>query len=154
MKHVDANTWYPYIQGELDREVMLLLEEHLYRCPDCLETYLSCVEQLSSNLPTPVDPVTLTNSIMEQIEVPTVSLPTKQHPKKPASDRTRMLRNYFIAAAATILLMFTGIFQAIFQQVDDFRHNPSNNVSRVSDQLVEQTIRFLKVAPPKDPNSN
>ncbi|WP_442602526.1 anti-sigma factor family protein [Paenibacillus sp. KN14-4R] len=149
-KHYDHDAWHLYIEGQLTSDIASSMEQHLYKCPICLDLYMTSVEQLSNRLPAPVDPTALTDAIMEQISTHRHLNPSHTT----ISERRRTIRNYFIAAAATLVLMVTGIFQGLLYQVDAIQQPSSAEGSgRVSDKLVEHTLRFLEI-PPSVPSQN
>lgn len=77
--------WELYIMDSVHETERMRLEEHLYTCANCLETYVSTVEGT---------------------EPDTSMIRLAKGPVAPAS-----LPSYVIAASITLLLVFTGGFE-------------------------------------------
>jgi Putative zinc-finger len=150
MSHYDQQVWERYLRGEITGETAAVLEEHLYECDNCLESYTIYLELHSSSIPAPLEDDVLTKNILtavygsnadlmdQQIDDPPIVEPTPVR-----VDRWRTLRNYAIASAATIILVVTGTFNGLFKQVDDLKSRTAARESSVSEKLVDKTVTFL-----------
>lgn len=149
MSHYDHRVWESYIREEITGDAAAVLEEHLYQCDKCLESYTTCLEFHSSSIPGPLNSNALAENIITAVLGPSADLidhKSNFHPiTEPVPirvDRWRTLRNYLIAAAATIILMVTGVFNGLFEQVNDLKSRTAERES-VSEKLVEHTVTFL-----------
>jgi anti-sigma factor RsiW len=124
MKHFNVAEWSEYAEGRITVEKQRELEAHLYSCEACLQLYMDCVAQLDTQ---PVEGVPepdymedkWIDEIMSRIEEqkqPFQSL-SLSPPRKLALYR-RPVFHYSLAAAITIILMATGIFQGITGGMD------------------------------------
>ncbi|MFS0836196.1 hypothetical protein [Paenibacillus sp. 1P03SA] len=166
MSHRSRDEWKLYIAGEItDDRQRSLWEDHLYECDLCLEMYTECLEFLSPTLPLPDE--TDTEHMIDQILSRSGSLPilleaapvavqkreeTEGSPdpkeankrRKARSPRRTALTHYAIAAAATFLLMTTGVFGKMTDQFSVVRAEQKKPLSTpVSDHLMEQTFAFF-----------
>ena len=120
MKHYSCEKWQQYVKDELNEHQREELESHLYTCDQCLEVYLQAVTANETSLPTLPNNNDFTNGVMEMVPVtnPNVSkveidlmVPDTVNNMKPLFQRVGF--HYLLAAAATLLLMFTGAFQSL-----------------------------------------
>ncbi|PLS05646.1 hypothetical protein CVD27_09805 [Neobacillus cucumis] len=137
MRHYSYEDWQQYVKGELNVPLREELEDHLYTCDQCLEIYLQAVTENETSLPVLPDEYNFTDHVMERVPfnnkivsnveiVPSVpvtesaddivemvdSVPvTADADKKPLYQRAGF--HYLLAAAATLLLMFSGAFQSL-----------------------------------------
>lgn len=155
MSHYEQDIWESYIRGDLPDKFAVEIEDHLYQCDVCLFTYTTYLELHSSRLPSPLDGDALTNDILTTIFGPNieqVEIETPSSNIEPVRiDHWRSLRNYLIAAAATIILMVTGVFNGLFEQVDGLQSRTAERETSVSEKLVDQTAIFLNDIHPKKP---
>jgi hypothetical protein len=133
MKHYTYDEWLRYVKDEITGKKSEELEEHLYTCDQCLETYLLAVTANESSLPILSNEAGFTDAIMAKVAkqnlmVPdtveelntmpiVVSVPdTKQEERKSIKKKPiyqQAAFHYLLAAVATILLTFTGTFQSL-----------------------------------------
>ncbi|TCZ71072.1 hypothetical protein E0485_22860 [Paenibacillus albiflavus] len=158
MSHYDQHMWGRYLQEELDADTSIALEQHLYECDECLEAYTTYLELHPSSIPAPHNSTLLEDSIMtavfgspvRQDEQEITSNQPLHKAKSTRMERWRTLRNYLVAAAATIILMVTGIFNGLFKQVDDLKSRTADRQTSISEKLVEQTVSFFNDMQPHD----
>lgn len=150
MSHYDQQVWGRYLKEEITGETAVVIEEHLYECDICLESYTTYLELHSSSIPAPLDDDGLTENILVAVYGPNADMINQKTDDQPITeptpirvDRWRTLRNYAIAAAATIILMVTGTFNGLFKQVDDLKSRTAARESSVSEQLVDKTVTFF-----------
>ncbi|SEG62997.1 hypothetical protein [Paenibacillus sp. UNC499MF] len=166
MSHRSRDEWKLYIAGEItDDRQRGLWEDHLYECDLCLEMYTECLEFLSPTLPLPDEADT--ERMIDQILSRSRSLPILQEAvpiavqkredtegapdrteakkrRKARSPRRTAFTHYAIAAAATFLLMTTGVFGKMTDQFSVVRAEQKKPLSTpVSDHLMEQTFAFF-----------
>ena len=126
MTHYTFEQWLSYIKGdEIDRQPM---DDHLYDCNDCMETYLLATEQLAKILPPmQMDVQEFTKKIYSDIQAVSNQVEqTRAHTHSKFIEKhksnhwyTNVIFHYTIAASITIILMSSGLFQQMFNQVSD-----------------------------------
>lgn len=136
MCHYESDVWRSYMFDQLPHETAAELENHLYECDKCLQMYSDLLELHTSQLPIPSDPGPLTEAVMSAV--------SGSFRAKPASDKWRSLRNYLIAAAATIILMVTGAFNGLLKQVEAFENHSFQRDDTISQKLMEQTVTMIQ----------
>lgn len=145
MKHFSYEQWKSFITNEMDETGRKVYEDHLYHCDQCLEVYLDALAECEAGLPVIENEETFTDAVMAKIaeqkvdwnsgeteigaasgaEAPVKAgqsklLKTgakKRHPEKmPFYHRTGF--HFLVAAAATFVLLSTGVFQMITEVAD------------------------------------
>ncbi|MEH7093688.1 anti-sigma factor family protein [Neobacillus vireti] len=104
MKHYSYERWQQYVKDELSEHQREELEYHLYTCDQCLEVYLEAVTANETSLPALPNDNEFTNRIMEMV-------PDTDNNNRPWFQRAGF--HYLLAAAATLFLMFSGVFQSV-----------------------------------------
>jgi len=134
MTHYSYEEWLKYVKNELAEEVQDIVENHLYSCDQCLDLYLQVVTEAESALPSIANDAHFTDVVMAQVSE--VQLPVKKGIKEKKNGKKRFYQSsvfhYTIAAAMTILLMTTGVFQSLIQYAE--------NVQRPSFQQKETSM--------------
>ena len=105
MKHYSFEEWQKYVRDEVSNNQRDEIESHLYACDECLTHYLQAVEANESSLPILENDSHFTDLVMADI--------AKTKPKKEAPFYQKAAFHYLLAAAATLLLTFTGVFHSI-----------------------------------------
>lgn len=140
--HYSEQEWMQYVEDHLSSEVRDEMENHVYRCEVCLASYMACIDKLAAQPILEVeDPAAYTNSIL-----------TRTVGTKPAWHRSTMF-HYGIAAAATLVLVATGFFHGISQEIGTygaFKPAPPLEAPAsletpvsISDHLVNKTLTWL-----------
>ncbi|CEG26383.1 anti-sigma factor family protein [Bacillus sp. B-jedd] len=117
MKHYSLADWLAYIEGEADAHQQAEMEDHLYSCAECLDLYSTGIEINEEHFPGIQNPE-FTDYVMQQINF------VKGRGEEDGNTVSRLIPNekpyyrnqvfhYIVAAAATLLLMFSGVFQSI-----------------------------------------
>ncbi|RIW33987.1 hypothetical protein D3H55_10330 [Bacillus salacetis] len=121
MKHVTYEEWQKYVGDGLAEEVRQQYEEHLYSCDDCMEIYLAAIEAGGTSFPEFSDEARFTEDIMNEVEQ------YKERDDSRAGKKQRFYQNaafhYSVAAAMTIVLMYTGIFQQLIGFAEEFERS-------------------------------
>ncbi|MEC0230855.1 hypothetical protein [Paenibacillus alba] len=129
MKHYDQAAWTSYLNQMLPAAEMEAMEIHLYRCEECLNVYMICMEDPSLSLPSmEIDTEQYVHAIIAR------TTGTKR------SWYRSTLLHYGIAAAATLILVATGFFHGLSQEL-----NPSSLQKElpVSDVWLNKTLGWL-----------
>ncbi|MEH7525932.1 hypothetical protein V7149_22085 [Bacillus sp. JJ1503] len=145
MRHYSIEEWMKYVKNEFDQDVREEYENHLYTCDQCLDLYLEAVTVAESELPEIENDIEFTNSIMAQIaenHPPSVKVVNKRKESRPFYQTA--IFHYTVAAAMTILLMTTGVFQSITQYTVSVQ-TPSFQEKRtsVTEGIVDKTFAWM-----------
>ncbi|MEW9702368.1 hypothetical protein [Paenibacillus sp. SI8] len=146
MTHYEKQAWMDYLEERIMADEMAQMELHLYRCDVCLSIYMGCMEQSASLLPMmKID----TQSFVDSIILRTIRT------KIPWYRST--VFHYGIAAAATLILVATGFFHGLSQELDAVGFSrgissihdvkaPSSlqqDQQPISDQLLNKTLTWF-----------
>ncbi|MBM7654254.1 hypothetical protein [Neobacillus cucumis] len=117
MKHYSYAEWQQYVKDEMGNSLREELEGHLYTCDQCLDIYLQAVTANETSLPTLPNETQFTDRVMEMVPVTNCNVSKVEITKRVPDTR---LFHYLLAAAATLLLMFTGVFQTLASYTSAF----------------------------------
>ncbi|KRF19287.1 hypothetical protein [Paenibacillus sp. Soil787] len=142
MNHYNELAWKQYVEENLSPDLLSEMELHLYQCDECLTLYMTCLEQMETILPILERDM---QGYMDAIIARTTGTKRSWY-------HSTML-HYGIAAAATLILVATGFFHGISQELDSagsFKPRSSLNSSSslqtdkpISDQLLNKTLTWL-----------
>jgi anti-sigma factor RsiW len=115
MKHFNYDEWLEYVKNEISEKTREEFESHLYTCDQCLEHYLQALAVHESSLPVLSNESSFTDKVMDEVSKQTFydKKPAAPKPKSKKPFYQQVAFHYFLAAAATLLLMFTGVFQSL-----------------------------------------
>ena len=146
MKHYSYEEWMKYVKNEVEQSAREEFEAHLYNCDQCLTIYLQAVAAEEEYLPMIEDEAEFTNLVMEKIAE---SKPTSiQTLKKKSANRKPFYQttifHYSVAAAMTLFLMTTGVFQSITKYTETVQ-TPSFYVKEksVTEGIVDKTFAWM-----------
>ncbi|MFT8319621.1 MAG: hypothetical protein ABF649_01810 [Bacillus sp. (in: firmicutes)] len=117
-KHYAYEQWLKYVKDELEEQERSLLEDHLYTCDHCLEVYLNAVDEQETALPTISNETAFTDQIMLKLSNEAVETKFVIKENKRQSFYHSPIFHYTLAAAVTLILMSTGVFQSIVQHTE------------------------------------
>ncbi|PGY07003.1 anti-sigma factor [Bacillus sp. AFS031507] len=147
MKHYTYDEWLQYVNDEINENSRQELEGHLYSCDQCLNHYLMAMEANESSLPILSDMSEFTDLVMAEVSKQKIVVPdTKNDIKNDA--KTKMEKkpfyhqaafHYLLAAAATILLTFTGAFQSLATYANALE-SPQPQVQKKKHSVTEGVI--------------
>ena len=149
MKHYDHIEWILYKKKLFPEEKMLKMEEHLYSCDRCLETFLSLVDNEEIDKANKDLSIDFTDQIMAKIE-------NIYHMPKPKNNKAnKKYREIFIyytaVAAVTLVLTMGGIFTRLVDTLPQVAQSTTtveaieipNIVADVSGRIVNKTADFI-----------
>jgi anti-sigma factor RsiW len=155
MKHFRYEEWKRYANDELAEADREMYENHLYSCDECLEVYLEAVAE--TELPPMENGSSFTDLVMARIseKAKKTAQPQTSEEKKRRPFYQSPLFHYSLAAAMTILLMTTGVFQSITQyagavQDPDFQEKKTS----VTEGLVDKTFAWMDTIEKKNKEAN
>jgi hypothetical protein len=158
MKHYTYDEWLQYVNNEISEKTKEELEDHLYSCDQCLNQYLLAMEANESSLPILSNESNFTDSVMEQVSkqmtmVPDTvrnlntmsivpSVPDTKMKKRPFHQQA--VFHYLLAAAATLLLTFSGFFQSLAAYANSFE-NPQIQEKKpsVTEGVINKTFAWM-----------
>jgi len=138
MKHYSMDEWKKYVNDELGQDLRVQYETHLYQCDQCLDIYLQAVAEAETILPVMSDEAEFTDSIMALITE------DKQRQSKKKRFLQSSLFHYSIAAAMTLVLMGTGVFQSIAQYTSELQNMGFQGKSvSMTEKIVDKTFTWM-----------
>ena len=141
-KHYDKEQWLQYINDALDGESREEMEAHLFGCDDCLERFTSLLAEQE------VLQVDFTAEVMD-------SLPADRPAPRPMLKtvtpqfRRRMIWCYAAAAAATLVITFTGAFTNLGEGLAQALPASATALTEWTGQI---TAGLNSIAAPKSPD--
>jgi anti-sigma factor RsiW len=149
MKHYSYDEWLSYVKDDTSDKAREEQESHLYTCDQCLEHYIQAVSEHESSLPVLSNENTFTDLIMAEVskqkelnEKPAaVTQPVKT--KRPFYQQAAF--HYLIAAAATLLLTFSGVFQSLAtyaSAVESPQHSKEKKHT-VTEGVIDKTFAWM-----------
>jgi hypothetical protein len=141
-KHYSYEDWCQYVKNEMDGSVREDVETHLYSCDKCLDIYLQVLDSEDSELPEIQNETQFTESLMASIADINKKNVSLGEGKKSFYQSSAF--HYLLAAAMTIFMMSTGVFQSITKVADTvqspqaFQKTPS-----FSEGLINKTFTWM-----------
>ncbi|SNT09569.1 hypothetical protein SAMN05446037_103925 [Anaerovirgula multivorans] len=112
MRHYTKYEWSQYSHDTVESTKREVMEEHLLKCNDCLERYLSEVKKFDS--PEEIElSEDFTDQVLSKIDFYTPSVKRK-------TTRKTLFQYYVVAASITMLLMYGGFFQMLMEELPNF----------------------------------
>ncbi|UKS26055.1 hypothetical protein LOZ80_31630 [Paenibacillus sp. HWE-109] len=131
MNHYDEQAWRNYLNASLSAAEIDAMEHHLYKCDECLAVYMDCLEMTSTTFPL----LELeTQGYVDAIIARTTGTKRSWY-------RSTIL-HYGIAAAATIILVATGFFHGLSQELNPSALQKKQEMP-VSDVWLNKTLGWL-----------
>ena len=138
MTHFSKEKWLAYVQDELNETERHTCEDHLYACDQCLSLYMEAIDE-GAGQPIIEDDHRFAEGVMQKIaETKQPAAKGKQAVRRSASRRTVLL-HYVLAAAMTLLLTSTGLFNGLLNVVSHFEASSTHHSSLV-EELVNKPI--------------
>lgn len=129
MNHYDTGTWSLYRKNQIDENQRRLMEDHLAVCDSCLQNYLAAAGEEEARLAEQLLPPDFSTAVREKIRIKKLQLYKRK--------RTRSLMNYTVAAAITLALMSSGMFDLCAREVPGIL-TETGQISRA----LEKTARW------------
>lgn len=146
MKHYDYVEWLFYKKNILSIEKMDEMEEHLYSCGECIEIFLSLMDEEEINRVSEIVPVDFNQNIMSMIKA------TKVRKIQPTKKPVKYQFGYFVAVASvTIVLTLGGFYTNLVDAVPNISASIStleqvdrpNRIFNLSERIVNGTSKFI-----------
>lgn len=149
MKHYDYMEWFFYKEKQVPHEKYKEMEEHLYNCDDCMNTFLSLIDDdeianAENNISSD-----FTGNVMRNVQK--VKYKQKYHKEKSTTSFISSFGYYVAAAAVVILLTWGGFFSGLVDVVPKMAEstikregtNKPNVVYNLSEKIVNRTSSFI-----------
>lgn len=131
MKHYDYVEWVLYKNNLLDDEIYNEMEEHLFICDDCMEIFLSLIDEAEIDKAGNLVSMNFTDKIMDNIKnIKPIKKPTK---KKVSND---FFIYYTAVASVAIILTASGFFGRLVDTVPQITANISIQENRVKANII------------------
>jgi hypothetical protein len=149
MNHVNQEQLQNYISNELHDKKRVEIEDHIYSCDLCLESYINQIEH-SDNLP-PVfaNSEEFTKQTLSKIVASQKSSDSKSKKKIVRTRKTwyqHTLVHYGFAASFTLILMTSGVFQSISGIPSTVEAAPLKQEERsISKNLMDRALSWIEV---------
>jgi len=159
--HYDYVEWLLYKTKSLSEEKLNEMEEHLYTCDQCMETFLSLIEDAEIDLASKLVAENFTASVIQAISKEKVKPINKKDRKieeskadKRASKYDKNTFNYqliyYVAVASiTIFLSLGGFYTSLVDAVPRIRESIEmvdvrpNSIGRLSERIVNSTSELI-----------
>jgi anti-sigma factor RsiW len=135
MKHISYEEWLDYVEDHISDPVRDQYEAHLYTCDHCMEIYLSAVEASESSFPDISDESGFTEAVMAEVQCK-----KKPDARKKQKFYQQAAFHYIVAAAMTILLMYTGVFQQLVGFAEEFERSARPSIT---EEMMKKTSDFI-----------
>lgn len=112
MPHYKPEKWMQFINNAIDQTEYKMMENHLYQCDECLNTYIELIE---SNIDK--NDISIPENFIEEVFA-------KSSPME--ISRNKLMSLYSIAAVITIALYSAGFFQIFIDTLNTTTQTLSN----------------------------
>lgn len=152
MKHYDSIEWTLYKKNLLEDKIYNEMEEHLFQCDECMDTFLSLIDEEEVENAEYFVPEDFAENLMKNIEKIT---PINQSRKKPTRKKRMFPKDFFLyytaTAAVAIVLTATGVFTTMVDSAPDLTRDISieetkinkSSIYKLSQRLTEETSDFI-----------
>lgn len=147
MSHFSKDIWQVYVTDHLTEEQREELEHHAQSCPPCSILWMESVQELSGELPRLEREKEWLQQLMCSAEGELRKY-RKTRSFATVSNRKRLwnrsLFQYLVAASLTIVLLSSGLFQALLTHTTHWTHAVQSEGDRsVSEQIVSTTSHWI-----------
>lgn len=149
MKHYDYMEWFFYKEKNISDEKYREMEEHLYNCDDCMNTFLSLIDDDEITKAEKEISSDFTRNVMKN--VPKVKYKQKYQKEKSTTSFMSSFGYYVAAAAVVIILTWGGFFSGLVDVIPKMTEstikreeiNRPNVVYNLSEKIVNRTSSFI-----------
>ncbi len=144
MIHVTNEQCHHFINDKLSVLLRQQFEDHIYTCDDCLTLYMCATQNEEAYLPVIENEALFIEETMKLIMIEKKEVPLSFGKKKKWYENT--IAYYSIAAGITLMLMTTGIFDQLINQISNM--TTTNNQSSISESLLNKTVNVIDALDP------
>jgi anti-sigma factor RsiW len=158
MKHFSYDEWLNYVKDEINEKTREEFESHLYTCDQCLELYLEAVAVHESSLPILSNESSFTDLVMADISKQKAAGKKTSAPKQTVKAKKPFYQqaafHYLLAAAATLLLTFSGVFQSLatYASAVEAPQNMKEKKPSVTEGVIDKTFAWMDSLEKKEAN--
>lgn len=142
MTHYEKEKWILYKKNLLNDKETINMEEHLYTCDDCMDTFLNLIDSEEISIAENLIPTDFTEKIMDKIDsaIQITGLSSKvksnsiNNVRSKTTRKKKMIENifmYYVAAASVVLVLTAG---GVFTKMTEF---PIENIAVDSERTNE-----------------
>lgn len=154
MNHYSKDQWILYKKNEISQEEMLSMEEHLYLCDDCMNIFLSLIDEEELKLAEDIISESFTENLIAKLDnLSSINQRPKVADKK-GIKKKKMIENIFVyyVAAASVILVLTagGVFTRMTEipleniREDNFKtHENMGNLYAFTEKITDNTNNFI-----------
>jgi len=144
MKHFNEEEWQNFKNGGCSAAESSLMEEHLLKCPKCMDLFLNSIDEKDAARAQKAIPPDFTDNIIDMISDRRPAA-AQIKPAKGANRPVKRIQNlalyYAAAAVLTIALMSGGAFQAFVKGYSNAAGTTEQNSQKIEQKL---DIQFSK----------
>lgn len=149
MKHYDYVEWVFYKEKVLSNHKNKEMEDHLYICDDCMDTFLSFIDKDEVDRAEGVIPTGFTNSVVSNIQKIKYKSKTKIEKH---NEKFKDMFVYYVAVASVAIILTLGGFysglvdvlpQVAKSTIEKESIKTPNLVSNLSQTIVNKTSSFI-----------
>lgn len=149
MKHYDYMEWFFYLKKQVSDEKYKEMEGHLYSCDECMNTFLSLIDNDEITKAEETISSDFTRNVMNNVQK------VKYKPKSEIPKSTITFKNifgsYVAVAIVVIMLTWSGFFSELVNVVPKIAETTvekekidiPNIVFTVSEKMVSRTSNFI-----------
>ncbi|CAK7054840.1 hypothetical protein CIW83_19850 [Tissierella sp. P1] len=154
MKHYDYVEWVLYKNNLLDKEIHRRMEEHLLLCDECMEIFLSLIDEQEMENVGAIIPEDFTVKVLDSIKnITPIKKPIRKTTKK--TIKKKVSNDFFVyyaaVASVAVILTATGFFGRIVDTVPQISSNVSSKESRfkastiydLTEEITNRTSKFI-----------
>ncbi|MDR7856834.1 hypothetical protein [Tissierella sp.] len=149
MKHYDCMEWILYKNNLLDKKIHEEMEEHLLLCDECMDIFLSLIDESEIERAENLVPRNFTENVMDNIKN---IRPIKKTVKKKTKTSNDFFIYYTAVASVAIILTASGFFTKVVDTVPQITANISLQDNRVksnviydfSESITNKTSNFIR----------
>ncbi|MCG0276314.1 MAG: hypothetical protein L5655_09200 [Thermosediminibacteraceae bacterium] len=135
MRHFGKEEWILFKSGHLAKEKSRIMENHLYVCDQCLETFLELITDEEINDAAKKVSPAFDKKVMAAIEKNEARWTQRGNTRKVLVSN-KLIAYYVACAMVTIMLMSAGFFQALAGKAQALA------VSSVRQEKVQYSVNF------------
>ena len=118
MKHYDYIEWTLYKNNLLDAKIYNEMQEHLFQCNECMDIFLSLIDEKEIESASEFVPKDFTEDLMKKIEnVTPINKNIKNLSKRRAKFPKDIILYYTATAAVAIVLTAGGVFTTMVDNI-------------------------------------
>jgi anti-sigma factor RsiW len=158
MKHYSYDEWLRYVKDEVSSKTREELESHLYTCDQCLEHYLQAVSEHEFSLPFLSNEDSFTDLVMAEVSKQKEFIKKPPALKQTVKTKKQFYQqaafHYLIAAAATLLLTFSGVFQSLatYASAVESPQYSKGKKPTVTEGVIDKTFAWMDSLEKKEAN--